>query len=179
MTEIEQLLQRYEQHVCQPWTQQVAGPERVWLVVYAPEQERRLGRALTRFEMSTTSAGHSWQHLDLTDAFGRWISQHRYRDAYFAEPDVIQSGLTAFSTAVKAQIRAALTPDPSSLLAVTGISALFGLASISDIMQSVADAIVGRLVIFFPGTRDGANYRLLDARDGWNYLAVPITAQDA
>ena len=27
----------------------------------------------------------------------------------------------------------------------------------------------------FPGHVDGSNYRLLDARDGWNYLAVPIT----
>jgi hypothetical protein len=35
--------------------------------------------------------------------------------------------------------------------------------------------IRGRLVIFFPGEYDSNNYRLLDARDGWNYLAVPIT----
>jgi hypothetical protein len=27
----------------------------------------------------------------------------------------------------------------------------------------------------FPGQFERNNYRLLDARDGWNYLAVPIT----
>jgi hypothetical protein len=30
-------------------------------------------------------------------------------------------------------------------------------------------------VIFFPGHFEHNNYRLLDARDGWNYHAVPIT----
>jgi hypothetical protein len=35
------------------------------------------------------------------------------------------------------------------------------------------------LLVFFPGQFDNNNYRLLDARDGWNYLAVPITADQA
>ena len=35
--------------------------------------------------------------------------------------------------------------------------------------------IRGRLALFFPGDVDNNNYRLLDARDGWNYLAIPIT----
>ena len=30
-------------------------------------------------------------------------------------------------------------------------------------------------MLFFPGEFENNNYRLLDARDGWNYLAVPIT----
>ena len=36
--------------------------------------------------------------------------------------------------------------------------------------------IQGRLLVFFPGVYEQDNYRLLDARDGWNYHAVPITA---
>ena len=36
--------------------------------------------------------------------------------------------------------------------------------------------MIGRLLVFFPGEVEGNNYRLLDARDGWNYLATPITA---
>ena len=35
------------------------------------------------------------------------------------------------------------------------------------------------LSIFFPGQYEQNNYRLLDARDGWNYLAVPITLDSA
>jgi hypothetical protein len=42
-------------------------------------------------------------------------------------------------------------------------------------LKEVEQAIRGRLVLFFPGEYENRNYRLLDARDGWNYLAVPIT----
>ena len=38
--------------------------------------------------------------------------------------------------------------------------------------------IRGRLLVFFPGIYEQDNYRLLDARDGWNYHAVPITASE-
>jgi hypothetical protein len=40
----------------------------------------------------------------------------------------------------------------------------------------VADAVPGRLLVLFPGEYENNSYRLLDARDGWSYLAVPITA---
>ena len=45
------------------------------------------------------------------------------------------------------------------------------------VVEDVAPAIQGRLAVFFPGEYESNNYRLLDARDGWNYLAVPITAR--
>ena len=43
-------------------------------------------------------------------------------------------------------------------------------------LRLVERDIKGRLVVFFPGQYEHNNYRLLDARDGWNYMAVPITA---
>jgi hypothetical protein len=42
-------------------------------------------------------------------------------------------------------------------------------------VEEVENDIRGRLALFFPGEYENQNYRLLDARDGWNYLAVPIT----
>jgi hypothetical protein len=35
-------------------------------------------------------------------------------------------------------------------------------------------------LVFFPGEHhpEHHSYRLLDARDGWNYLAVPLLAKD-
>ena len=45
----------------------------------------------------------------------------------------------------------------------------------SALLNEVSDAIAGRLLVFFPGQHEGSSYRLLDARDGWNYLATPIT----
>jgi hypothetical protein len=38
--------------------------------------------------------------------------------------------------------------------------------------------VPGRLLQTFPGTHEGGIYRLLDARDGWNYLAVSIPSTD-
>ena len=39
-------------------------------------------------------------------------------------------------------------------------------------------AIRGRLVVFFPGSHEKNVYRLLDARDGWGYMAFPITLNE-
>jgi hypothetical protein len=45
-------------------------------------------------------------------------------------------------------------------------------------MKEIERDFRGRVVVFFPGEYENSNYRLLDARDGWNYLAVPITLQE-
>jgi hypothetical protein len=65
--------------------------------------------------------------------------------------------------------------DKNSVVAVFGVGALFGFTRVSRVLKLLEPSIKGRLVVFFPGTYDQNNYRLLDARDGWNYLAVPIT----
>ena len=64
------------------------------------------------------------------------------------------------------------------MVAVTGVASLFGFARVSKLMQAVENDVRGRLVVFFPGDYENSNYRLLDARDGWSYLAVPITVHD-
>ena len=66
-----------------------------------------------------------------------------------------------------------------TLFAITGLASLFGFMRASRLVEAVAPAVRGRLLVFFPGERDGANYRLMDARDGWNYLAIPITAEES
>ena len=65
--------------------------------------------------------------------------------------------------------------DEKSVVAVIGTASLYGFIKISELVRSVEQSVRGRLVIFFPGTKDENNYRLLDARDGWNYLANGIT----
>ena len=64
------------------------------------------------------------------------------------------------------------------MIAVFGAASLFGLARVSQVLRMIEGDIRGRLVFFFPGHFERNNYRLLDARDGWNYLAVPITAHN-
>ena len=62
--------------------------------------------------------------------------------------------------------------------ALTGAASLFGLTRASTLIKKVADAVPGRLLVTFPGTYQGGIYRLLDARDGWSYLAVPIPSSE-
>ena len=63
----------------------------------------------------------------------------------------------------------------NTVVAVLGVATLFGLARFSEVLRKVDRDIRGRLLVFFPGQYDHNNYRLLDARDDWNYLAIPIT----
>ena len=71
---------------------------------------------------------------------------------------------------------AAAIPLARSVVGLVGAGSLFGLGAVrlSRLVEEVEPAIRGRLVVFFPGERDGNNYRLLDARDGWSYLALAI-----
>ena len=69
--------------------------------------------------------------------------------------------------------------DDQTVLGVYGIASLFGFLRLSDLMKRIEGDVRGRIAVFFPGEYEEGNYRLLDARDGWNYLAVPITAQEA
>jgi len=66
----------------------------------------------------------------------------------------------------------------NTVVAITGVASLFGFTRISQVLPLVEPHIRGRLLVFFPGVYENNNYRLLDARDGWNYLAVPITSQE-
>ena len=65
--------------------------------------------------------------------------------------------------------------DDNAVVAVTGVGSLYPFVRVSDLVAAVAPDVRGRLVVFFPGELENNNYRLLDARDGWNYHAVAIT----
>jgi hypothetical protein len=178
MGHVEELVGAYERFVALPWQANLAGQQRVWFLLYAPSEERRLWARFGEFEVATRRAGHAWVHVDLTDAFARWMAEQDYRESYFECPEDIELFLPEFADALAGTVRAALREQggEEAVVAVSGIASLFGLARVSALVQAVAPDVAGRLLIFFPGERDGNNYRLLDAREGWNYLAVPITA---
>src|SRR5690606_12905445 len=103
--------------------------------------ERRLRLRLAEFELATREASHGWQDIDLTDAFPRWMAEHRYRDRYFANPALLQTALRQFETAVADMIRVALeTSSPDGVVAVSGVATLFGLVHVSDVLKRVHDA---------------------------------------
>lgn len=179
MSEIDQLVQSYRQAVAMPWQENIAGPQKVWFAVYDPSQERRLRLKVEEFRLATRDARHEWRLLDLSDSFARWMAGHRYREAYFESPEDIGLALNNYTDYVVQQLRDALAQpgvDANAVVAVLGVATLFGLTRVSTAIEKVAPDIKGRMLVFFPGQHENGNYRLLDARDGWNYLAIPLTA---
>ena len=183
MGRIDKLAERYRRHVALPWRKDLAGAERAVFVVYDKADERRLRARKALFELATTKAGHRWFECDLTRAFAEWMAGTEYRDSYFESPEDLGLKLEDdFLEYAAGRVRAVLAGpevDEDSVVAVFGVASLFGFARVSELMQAVERDVRGRIVVFFPGEYEDANYRLLDARDGWSYLAIPITLRDA
>lgn len=124
--------------------------------------------------------------IDITDAFPEWMAAQEYREAYFESPEDLagyQAGeLTEFVADLNVKIRERITTDagPETVVAILGVGTLFGLARVSSVVEGIKEVVQGRLLVFFPGEYRPENhdYRLFDARDGWNYLAVPLLAKD-
>lgn len=181
MATIEPLLKSYEQFVRLPWPSGLAGAQKVWMAVYDEADERRLRARIGAFENATVAAGHGWHSCDLTDLFAQWMAAQEYRESYFESPEDMDMALENFFLHVVGVVREALSAsgmDVPTVVAVTGVASMFGLMRVSRLVDQVSGSIRGRLLVFFPGKKDGNNFRLLDARDGWNYLAIPITASE-
>lgn len=182
MGRIETLAERYRSHIALPWRRDLAGAERTIFVVYDPTDERRLRLRLPLFETITQETGHRWLPADLTREFAKWMAQMDYRESYFEAPEDLELQLAGgFLQHLTSRLRDELRrpeADENAVVAVYGVASLFGLARLSSLLKEVEADVRGRLVVFFPGEHENNNYRLLDARDGWNYLAVPITLHD-
>lgn len=184
MSYVDALLDSYRRFVALPWPRSVAPPQRVWMVVYPPKYERRVRLNIPEFENATLQGGHAWGLIDITTSFERWMAAHEYATAYFEEPELLETALPAFFDALVAEVKEQLErhDDPDGVVGLVGAGTLFGLGDsvkVSALMNEVNSSIAGRLLVFFPGQHEHNSYRLLDARDGWNYLATPITSEGA
>lgn len=184
MSKVAKLLNVYQEHIAVPWQQGLAGIQRVIFAVYDPHDELRMRANLVEFEIATKAAGHVWQLIDITDAFPAWMADQRYRESYFESPEdldgYVAGQITGFSQALEQDLRKKIAEeaDTNTVTALLGVGALFGLTRVSHVVEKIADAVPGRLLVFFPGEYANNNYRLLDARDGWSYMAVPLVAVD-
>jgi hypothetical protein len=180
------LLKKNFQRLCEySWDRNLAGAQRIWLAVYDKEDERRLRLRLPLFDEAAVHAGRKWTQIDLTNAFAEWMcgpSNASYAESYFESPELLDDAVLAgLKRTVVSNIRSVLAalPDPdNTVTALYGVASLFGFLKISEFLPMIEENVTGRLLVFFPGTCEQNNYRLLDARDGWNYHAVPITASD-
>lgn len=179
MSYVDELVAAYGATVSLPWPQNLSRPERVWMAVYPPEHERRLRLHLPAFETETTSHHHPWGSIDITRSFESWMAGHDYRDEYFEDPELLDTALPAFLDHLIDDVRAELhrLAAPDGVVALIGAGTLFGLGEtvkVSALLNGINDSISGRLLVFFPGEVENDNYRLLDARDGWDYRAMVI-----
>jgi hypothetical protein len=176
---IEDLCRNFDRFASTSWPDHLAGAQRIWFAVYDRMDERRLRARLGIFEEATARSGHKWRLCDLTDVFADWMVDQDNRETYFEEPENLQTARDDILDFAADRLRHALAgSDRNTVVAALGVATLFGFARVSELMEKVKDSIVGRLLVFFPGEYEANNYRLLDARDGWNYLAVPITASE-
>jgi hypothetical protein len=185
-SKVARLVSAYREHLTIPWQAGLAAIQRVIFAVYEKADELRMRASVEEFALATQQAGKQWLLLDVTNTFPEWMAAQEYRDAYFESPEDLagyQAGeLTEFVADLKAKLRTRIAAEtgPDTVVALLGVGTLFGLARVSSVVEGIKDAVEGRLLVFFPGEHHPENhtYRLLDARDGWNYLAVPLLARD-
>jgi hypothetical protein len=180
MGRVEQLAKKFEEHISLPWSRNLAPSERTLFVIYPKDEERRLRAKREMFQQACEKAGHGWESVDLDNAFPQWMASQEYASDYFAYPEDLRQKLESdFTAHVAAIISDRLEKaTEKDAVGVYGVGTLFGFAHVSTVLKQMEARIPGRLVLFFPGTYDKNVYRLLDARDGWGYMSLPITLNE-
>ena len=185
-SKVSKLVATYRQHLTVPWQPGLAAVQRVIFAVYDKSDELRLRANVEEFALATQQAAKRWLLIDVTNAFPEWMATQEYRDAYFECPEDMagyQTGeLTEFIADLIVQLKTRIAAEATqdTVVALLGVGSLFGVARVSTLVEGIKDSVAGRLLVFFPGEYHPENhtYRLLDARDGWNYLAVPLLATE-
>lgn len=181
MSRIRRLIQSYSKYISIPWRDDAAAAQRVIFCVYNENDELRLRAKIDEFEIATKQSGHGWAVFDLTDSFPEWLSNQRYAKSYFSKPTLLSTYLPNYLTYIVQKFDHFLrdkAADSQMVVALKGVGSLFGFLKVKEVVDKLAPKVEGRLLVFFPGSFENNNYRLLDGYDGWNYLAVPITADN-
>ena len=180
MSRIKRLVKSYSRHISIPWRDDIAAAQRVIFCVYNETEELRLRAKIEEFELVTRHAEHGWVVFDLTDTFAIWLSSQRYAVSYFQKPHLLSTLIPKYLDYIVKEFETFLQnkkSDEHTVVAIKGVGTLFGFLKVKDVVDKLAPMVKGRLLIFFPGDMPSPdNYRLLDGYDGWNYLAIPITA---
>ena len=181
MSRVSDLVDAYAAELGLPWRSGLSGGERVWMLVYPPDMERAMRAALPKLELATGQSGHGWTVIDITDELGTWLASHRYAEAFFEEPsDFTSAIIDKFEAELVSKIREQLAAAPEDyVVALVGIGSIFPFLRASSVIKAIDDEVSGRLLVLFPGLHDPEthSFRLLDARDGFNYRARVIDPQ--
>lgn len=179
VSKIKRLLQSYRRYVAIPWRSDAAAAQRVIFCVYNENDELRLRAGIDEFQIATRDFDHGWALFDLTDTFADWLATQRYAKKYFQQPHLLDGLMHRYLSYIKQEFEKFLQANKvteGSVVALMGVGSLFDFLKAKSIVDELAPLVSGRLLVFFPGSYENNNYRLLDGYDGWNYLAVAITA---
>jgi len=179
MSRIKRLIDSYSRFISVPWRSDAAAAQRVIFCVYDENYELQLRAKIDEFEIATIRSGHEWAVFNLTETFADWLLKQRYAKRYFENPHLISTMMPGYLAFIKQGFEDFLRAKEvtrSTVVALKGVGSLFGFLMVKEVVDELAPLVAGRLLVFFPGNYEDNNYRLLDAYDGWNYLAVPITA---
>ena len=175
MASFDQLIDAYRRHLQLPWATNLSDAERTWVLWYDPSLERRVAGYSIEFERAARQAGYGWKQVDLAAVIANWLATNRHAERLMRRPnEVITLGSELLATVTQAVESEAAEMGNRDILALIGAGSLFGFASVSSLMEAVAPKVTGRLLVAFPGRYETGRYRLLDARDSWNYHATPI-----
>jgi hypothetical protein len=108
-----------------------------------------------------------------------WLASQRYAKSYFQKPNLLSTLLPKYLTYIETEFAAFLQHKGRRRRLrrrAQGRRVAVRLPEGQGSRGQLAPMVKGRLLVFFPGSYEDNNYRLLDGYDGWNYLAVPITA---
>ncbi|HNX66235.1 MAG TPA: DUF1788 domain-containing protein [Bacteroidales bacterium] len=179
LSKIDQLLEAFEKVVKEPWASALSGQERIWFLVYDPAEQRKVDLRMGDFETATIRSGKKWMSVSMKKCFPSWMVNHEYKEGYFKKPnhivDQLEADFIPYAIKFLKDELSKLEQDQDTLVAIKDVTAMFGFARLSEILKGCDKDFKGRLLIFFPGEFEHNHYRLLDARDGWDYLARPIT----
>ncbi|MCB0748384.1 MAG: DUF1788 domain-containing protein [Ignavibacteriae bacterium] len=177
---VDRLLTAYELVLKEPWSSSLSGKERIWFLVYDPGEQRKIDLRLDDFETVAKKVGKSWVDISFKDCFPSWMANHEYRDEYFNDPkqlvDQLEAEFKRYAIQYCKNELDKISTDDNTLIVLKDVSSLFGFVRLSSVLDGVSNSFKGRILVFFPGEYDKNHYRLLDARDGWSYLARPIIA---
>lgn len=180
MTTFDDILAAYIRQVQLPWAEDTPPEGRVWVLWFDKTLQRRITGRLGELEHATIKAGRGWRHVNIADWFGRWIARHEFFGTLIKHPAELRGLRRDFENHLIAEVIATLKASSrDDVVALDGCGSLFGIMQVSTLIKSVDRQIPGRLLLTFPGKYSGGIYRLLDARDGWNYHATPIPPDTA
>ena len=177
MSKIDQLLKNYRRHISIPW-QRAAPAQRVIFCIYNENNERRLRLKIDEFELATRNRDTVGQFLTLLIPLQTGL-QSSVMPLNTSGSLIFYPCFCPALTYIIQQFTCFLEEkavDEQTVVALQGAGSLFGLLKVKEVVDHLAPLVFGRLLVFFPGSYEQNNYRLLDGYDGWNYLAVPLTA---